>query len=535
MGNTHEPRRIRRGEQGAGCDQGRHIPGQRWRGRPVLSASLRLFIVLAPIGAAFGASVLCANGLPHADGGLELAINWIVTLLASTASLLGVDRAARRLLPLAVLLQLSLAFPKEAPSRFRIARRALNLRDLQARVETARREGVNTEPIQAASDMLALIAAVESHDRATRGHSERVRVLTDLVSEEMRLSPRDRDRLRWAALLHDVGKIAVPAKILNKPGKLTREEWEHIHRHPRVGSRLIAPLRAWLGEWAAAVEEHHERWDGKGYPQGLAGERISLGGRIVAVTDAYETMTGARSYRRPMSPAAAREELVACTGDQFDPHVVRAFLQISVKRLGLATGPLAWLAQVPVLMGLGSAVGAVGQSISGAAAAGAALAIAVAPVVAGPVGGQGNDGGSRRPLAAAASAQPGGSGGWVSPGGGPLLGAPPAPGTGGEEGPGGGDQGGDDGTGGPPERESEAPGAGGTSPEPQPTSTTPPSSGLPEVGMANSADDATGDVGEEVGEQAAEGAEQPVRLAPCETPVTDPLCEWLFGDGMVQL
>jgi hypothetical protein len=294
---------------------------------------------------------------------------------------MATDRLARRLLPLAVLLRLSLAFPNEAPSRIALARRAASTRDLEARVEAAHRHGVADEPTRAAEQILSLVAAVEAHDRATRGHSERVRIYTDLLALELRLSQRDCDRLRWSALLHDVGKLEVPKKVLNKPSKLTTHEWSLVQRHPDEGARLTAPLRDWLGRWAIAIEQHHEKFDGTGYPRGLAGHDISLGGRIVAVADSYETMTASRPYRRARSAAKARAELVACSGTHFDPQIVRAFLEISVRRLTFASGPLSWLAQVPLFRQLEQVATVAGQAAGRAAVT---TTLALTPVVANP-------------------------------------------------------------------------------------------------------------------------------------------------------
>ncbi len=205
------------------------------------------------------------------------------------------------------------------------------------------------KPISVATDILALASALNGHDRRTRGHAERVRAYTDMVAEELRLPPADRDRLRWSALLHDIGKLTVHADILNKPGAPTEQEWEELRRHPLEGARLIRPLADWLGEWSLTVEQHHERFDGLGYPYGLAADQISLGGRIVAVADAFDVMTSARSYKNPLSAAVARVELTKGAGTQFDPAIVRAFLNISIGRLRWAMGPLSWLAEVPLL------------------------------------------------------------------------------------------------------------------------------------------------------------------------------------------
>ena len=205
-----------------------------------------------------------------------------------------------------------------------------------------------------AVEILALVTALSSHDRRTRGHSERVRAYTDLIADELRLPQADRDRLRWSALLHDVGKLIVHVDILNKAGTPTEAEWEVIRRHPQEGRRLIEPLMEWLGEWGHAVEQHHENFDGTGYPFGLVGDQISFGARIVSVADAFEVMTAARSYKSPMSPAAAREELTRCAGTQFDPAIVRAFLDISVGRQRWIIGPLAWLFDVPIVSQVGN-------------------------------------------------------------------------------------------------------------------------------------------------------------------------------------
>jgi putative nucleotidyltransferase with HDIG domain len=168
-----------------------------------------------------------------------------------------------------------------------------------------------------------------------------------MLAHELRLNRADRDRLRWAALLHDIGKLEVEARVLNKPGKPTPDEWESLKRHPEEGARIAAPLLPWLGEWGKAIEQHHERFDGNGYPNGTAGSQLSLAGRMLTITDSFETMTAARSYKQPMSVVRARRELARCAGGQFDPVLVRAFLNISLGRLMWQVGPASWLAQLP--------------------------------------------------------------------------------------------------------------------------------------------------------------------------------------------
>jgi hypothetical protein len=225
----------------------------------------------------------------------------------------------------------------------------------------------NHSAAEAAEHVLSLVAALSRHDRITRGHSERVWGYARLLGIELNLSQDDADRLQWVALLHDVGKLAVAPEILNKRGRLTAAEWAEIRKHPAAGAALVAPLAEWLGPWADAVAQHHERFDGAGYPNRLESTDICLGARIVAVIDTYDVITSARSYKRPVTSRQARAELLRCAGSQFDPDIVDAFVNITTGRIRYAAGPLAGIAQLPLI----SSVAQTGASVSAAAAAGA--------------------------------------------------------------------------------------------------------------------------------------------------------------------
>lgn len=346
------------------------VADDRWERRPRLAFLVRLIVFLAPAVVATDVSLVLTRLLPEPDGVLWSIVWWIVVLVVSGATLLLFDRLFRRLLPLTVLLGLALVFPGVAPSRFSTAFRAGTIRNLQRRIEQAKHDAAHADTIQAASTVVELIAALAIHDPKTRGHSERTRAYADLIAEELGLSANDRDHLRWAALLHDIGKLHVTAAVLNKPGRPDPAEWEVLRSHPVEGARLTGALRHWLGPWGLAIEQHHERFDGAGYPAGLAGHDISLGGRIVAVADAYEVMTSARTYTPPVHPADAREELVRCAGTHFDPDIVRAFLRIAVGRFPRRAGFLVLLAQVPGVVG----VQQVFQQAGSVVAAGTAVA-----------------------------------------------------------------------------------------------------------------------------------------------------------------
>ncbi|HYF81053.1 MAG TPA: HD-GYP domain-containing protein [Symbiobacteriaceae bacterium] len=168
-------------------------------------------------------------------------------------------------------------------------------------------------------------ASIEARDQCTGGHVERVTLYVSQLAPHVPGLGMDLDAVRLASVLHDVGKIAVPDQILNKPGPLTAEEFQVMQSHTTRGYELV--LRTDVpADIAAVVRSHHERWDGTGYPDRLQAEAIPLAARVLAVADAFDAMTSDRPYRAALSPAEARQRIIAGSGSQFDPAIVEVFL-----------------------------------------------------------------------------------------------------------------------------------------------------------------------------------------------------------------
>jgi putative two-component system response regulator len=198
-------------------------------------------------------------------------------------------------------------------------RSLLRLKSLRDRLEDARQV------------IFALAKAAEAKDPFTVEHTERVADSASELARRVRLSPDAIAQVRIGALIHDVGKLAIPDQVLNKPGSLTDEEFELIKTHPLVGAEIVTPLAS-QRHLVGIVRNHHERYDGGGYPDGLAGDAIPLGARIVAVCDAYDAMVNQRPYRQAMSHAKAIEKLVAGRGAQWDASLVDAFVALQELR-----------------------------------------------------------------------------------------------------------------------------------------------------------------------------------------------------------
>ncbi|MEW2352911.1 HD-GYP domain-containing protein [Spirillospora sp. NPDC029432] len=178
-----------------------------------------------------------------------------------------------------------------------------------------------------AATLAALCQAVETKDYYTRGHSERVSRGSVMIAKEIGMGHARVRAIRYAGMLHDVGKLGVPTKALQKKGKLTDEEFAAIRLHPLRGLEIVRDI-GFLDEALAGIMHHHERMDGRGYPMGLAGDEIPEFARVISVADAFDTMTSNRSYRRARTVDEAKEELLRCAGDHFDPGVVAAFLTV---------------------------------------------------------------------------------------------------------------------------------------------------------------------------------------------------------------
>ena len=349
------------------------LPAEKWTSRPLVARGLRSAVIVVPFLASLVATLSIRPLLPQPDGFLSAAVVLLPLIVVGVTVALLVERSAQRLLPLASLLELSLVFPDQAPARYSTALKNGSKRRLQHQVDHILDEGFSSDETEAASQVLDMVEALRRHEPLTRGHTQRVRAYTEMIADELDLDEITRSQLLWAVLLHDIGKLTVPAEILSKNGAPDDEEWELIKGHPAAGAEMVEPLAPWLGAAIGAVGQHHERWDGTGYPAGLAGEEISLAARIVAVADAFDVITSARSYKRPLSAEASRAELVRCAGTHFDPEVVKAMLRVSLGKVASPWGRMGWLAQVPSLVQTGAA------GVTGATAISAAMVGVLGP------------------------------------------------------------------------------------------------------------------------------------------------------------
>jgi HD-GYP domain-containing protein (c-di-GMP phosphodiesterase class II) len=184
-------------------------------------------------------------------------------------------------------------------------------------------------------DMIKTLAfVVEAKDPSTRAHLQRTHDYAVALAEAVDPELAADEQLRYGFLLHDVGKVGIPEAVLNKPGPLDPDEWEVMRAHPLLGVQMVAGIKS-LGSAVEVIRCHHERWDGKGYPNGLAGEAIPAGARVFSVADAFDAMTSDRAYRKALPFDRACQEIADGAGSQFDPAVVDAFTAIVPELPGL--------------------------------------------------------------------------------------------------------------------------------------------------------------------------------------------------------
>ncbi|RLE10553.1 hypothetical protein DRJ00_01015 [Candidatus Aerophobetes bacterium] len=175
--------------------------------------------------------------------------------------------------------------------------------------------------------LTVLAKLIEMRDSYTAGHSEKVSMWSEIVARKLGLSREEQEKIKLAARLHDIGKISIPDGILNKPAPLTEEEYAEIKKHAALGAGILSNIES-LKEVSKIIRHHHEWYNGEGYPDGLTGEEIPLGSRIISVADAYQAMTSDRPYRKAFSKEKAIAELERGAGSQFDPKIVRIFIGI---------------------------------------------------------------------------------------------------------------------------------------------------------------------------------------------------------------
>ena len=301
------------------------LEAQPWRNRWLACWSIRICVALLPLLAAAGVTAAVQSVIDQPSGGVVAVAWWggIITVVSVAAALMA---RWRQRLPLALTTS---ADPGSASKRL-----------VTPPIETPFERPV-AEPItgsggpenHTARALLSLLGLLGEHDAATRDHCERVAGVVELIGEQMGLGSADVERLTWAALLHDIGTLSVPPEVLTALREPARGDRSPILDHPVAATAYLTEVSAWLGEWSLAAMEHHERWDGSGYPSGLRGDAISRAGRIVAVADAFDVATMTSSRRTAIAVGRARRDLARGAGSRFDPEVVRALLCIPRRRL----------------------------------------------------------------------------------------------------------------------------------------------------------------------------------------------------------
>jgi putative two-component system response regulator len=215
---------------------------------------------------------------------------------------------------------------------------------LRARISSQLRIKRLTDQLERTEQVIFMLAlAVEAKDAYTEGHLRRLSSYSERLAIAAQIAPERLQAIRFGGLLHDIGKISIDDAILRKPGKLTPEEYEQIKQHPDYGARIVQPMR-FAAEVGPIIRHHHERWDGKGYPQGLSGEAIPIGARIVAIVDAYDAMMTERPYRSALGLEETLRRLREGRGHEWDPRLLDLFIELVEQgrlELPLAEAPLA--------------------------------------------------------------------------------------------------------------------------------------------------------------------------------------------------
>jgi putative two-component system response regulator len=195
-------------------------------------------------------------------------------------------------------------------------------------ITSSKWDEINLADTQSCLEFAKVLAyTLEEKDPYTSGHSERVCYYSDFISKHLSFSPKERSELQIASYLHDIGKIGISNRFINKKGTLTPTDWVIIKQHTKKSIELLIPLNL-SANILSYIQHHHERYDGTGYPDGLAGEQIPLGARIIAIADSYDSMTSDRPYRKPLTNGDAKNELLKNAGKQFDPKLVSLFLDV---------------------------------------------------------------------------------------------------------------------------------------------------------------------------------------------------------------
>ena len=197
-------------------------------------------------------------------------------------------------------------------------------RSLNEHVGATAGEGL---PAAVVETVTSLAFAIDAKDQYTHGHSRKVSAYSVMTAQALGLKPEEVEEIRLAGLLHDIGKVGIPEPILNKSGPLDADEWETMKTHTVLGAKILEPLQT-MNRIGDMVRHHHEFYDGTGYPKRLRGNEIPYGARVIAVADAFDTITSERTYKKARTREDAFAELERCASNQFDPEIVRAFVKI---------------------------------------------------------------------------------------------------------------------------------------------------------------------------------------------------------------